>query len=310
MAHEDDLRSFHLCLDESAAEGIRRVAVGRTEAALEELDDADGGDLASAIHGARKDLKKLRATLRLVEGRLGKDLYKAEDRRYRDAGRLLSGSRDATVKLETLAALHDRFGESLIAGDAEQWEAALEEERDEIAAAALSESGGKIGAAREAIEVGRDRIGDWPLGGGSWKLVGPGLCQSYRQGRRAMAGVLADPEVDDIHEWRKRAKDLWYQLRLVREAWPALFGETADQVHELTDLLGEHHDLAVLAEDLDGRENVGSAEFLGSLIKLRQRELLNAALDLGKRIYAEKPKPFRRRLKAYWSAWRQAKPTG
>jgi CHAD domain-containing protein len=302
MGHEDDLRSFELAAGEGAAADIRRIALGRAEAALEELD-ADNRDLAGAIHGARKDLKKLRALLRLVKDEIGRDTYRVESRRYRDAGRLLAGSRDAEAKLETLAALRRRFGEELLAGDAERWQAVLESEREEITTAA-GDADGKIGEARRAIEEGHDRIGDWPLGTGSWKLIGPGLGESYRQSRRALKRTLADPEADDVHELRKRSKDLWYQLRIVRGAWPALLGATADQVHDLTDLLGDHHDLAVLGEDLAGRDGIGPTELLASLIQLRQRELLSGALDLGKRIYAEKPNTFQRRLKAYWSAWR------
>ena len=69
-----------------------------------------------------------------------------------------------------------------------------------------------------------------------------------------MRRTIADPSAENVHEWRKRAKDIWYQLRIVRRAWPALLGETAGQAHVLADLLGDHHDLAMLREDLAARE--------------------------------------------------------
>lgn len=297
-------RSYRLKTKEPPADGLRRIALGRAEKALEELAGADEGALGEAIHGARKDLKKLRAVLRLTRGELGKKLFKAEDRRYRDAGRLLSGTRDAEVKLETLAALRRRFGDDFPRQDSASWEGTLERERDEVVDADQSETTKRIDRALEAIEEGCERIRAWPLETGSWKLVGPGLSRSYRQGRQAMKQAQAKPNARNVHEWRKRAKDLWYQLRIVRTAWPQLLGETADQVHLLTDLLGDHHDLAVLAEDLDSREDVGAREGLQSLIARRQDELLGGALDLGQRIYAEKPKAFRRRLARYWSTWR------
>ena len=82
---------------------------------------------------------------------------------------------------------------------------------------------------------------------------------------------------------------------------------TAEEIHEFTDLLGDHHDLAVLADDLEGREEIGSAHknVLRELIAAEQHSLLIDALSLGERVYAEKPGPFGRRLRAYWHAWRR-----
>lgn len=298
-------RSYRLEGGEDAAEGVRRIALGRAGRALERLADAADGETAAAIHGARKDLKKIRAVLRLVRAELGEQAFTTENRRYRDAARLLGQSRDAEVKLETLARLGDRFGEDFPAAAARGWQAALERERDLVAAGDQGEVGERIEAARQAVEAGRDGIRGWSLSTDSWRLVEPGLSRSYRRGRREMKRTLKHPGAKHAHEWRKRAKDLWYQLRIVRDAWPGPLGEAVDQAHELTELLGDHHDLAVLGEDLTGREPVAERRALAALIERRQDELLDAALWLGRRIYAEKPKAFRRRIASYWRIWRQ-----
>jgi CHAD domain-containing protein len=298
-------RSYRLKAKESTAEGLRRIALGRAAKALDELAAAREGALTAAIHGARKDLKKLRAVLRLIREELGQELFKAENRRFRDAGRLLAESRDAGVKLETLAALQNRFGDDLPDAPSERWQASLTRERDAAADTARGETASRIDRARRAIEAGRDRIDDWPLGAGSWKLVGPGIRESYRGGRRAMKRVRKNPSSENVHEWRKRVKDLWYQLRIVRDAWPELLGQTADQAHELADLLGDHHDLAVLEEDLASRRDVGKRKAFKASIAQRQEELLARALANGRRLYAEKPTAFSRRLERYWDAWRE-----
>ena len=298
-------RSYRLKTKEAPVEGVRRIALGRTEKALERLEGVEEDDLAAAIHGARKDLKKLRGLARLVRHELGGKRFKAENSRYRDAGRLLAGSRDAEVKLETLASLRQGSA-NLPAEVVERWEGVLETERDELAAAVREDEEGRIAKAGAAIAAGQREIGQWPLRGDSWALVGPGLSRSYGDGRQALKKALADPSPENVHAWRKRAKDLWYQLRIVRDAWPELLGETVDRLHELTELLGAHHDLAVLAADLRDRADLGERKALGQAIEKRQEELLEAALDLGRRLYAEKPKAFRRRIKGYWLAWREA----
>jgi CHAD domain-containing protein len=121
-----------------------------------------------------------------------------------------------------------------------------------------------------------------------------------------MKRALAEPSAENAHEWRKRTKDLWYQLRMVEDAWPELLGATVGQAHELTDLLGGHHDLAVLAEDLRSRVDISDRDPFETAIAERQEELLGGASGIGRRLYAEKPKAFRQRLKRYWLIWREA----
>jgi CHAD domain-containing protein len=155
----------------------------------------------------------------------------------------------------------------------------------------------------EIIDAGRDELAAWDLGKDTWKLVEPGLLRAYADGRGALAEVRANPSIEGVHEWRKRAKDLWYHLRILGELWPGVLGETADAAHDLADRLGDHHDLAVLAADLETRDTV-EPEAIRALIELRQQELLAGAVALGERLYAEKPKAYGRRMKAYWKAAR------
>lgn len=119
-----------------------------------------------------------------------------------------------------------------------------------------------------------------------------------------MKRTRSDPVAENVHEWRKRTKDLWYQLRILRNAWPPVIYETAEQAHDLADLLGDHHDLAVLAEDLTAREIAGDRDAAKDLIDRRQGELLKCAFEVGERLFAEKPKAFGTRFEAYWLAWR------
>ncbi|HET9198809.1 MAG TPA: CHAD domain-containing protein [Solirubrobacterales bacterium] len=300
-------RAYRLKRGEAPAGGIRRIASGCAERAAEQLKRAAGEDFASSIHVARKELKKLRGVLNLVRSELGSDLYRAENERYRGAAALLAQDRDAEVRVETLAALRERPGEALPADLAAAWQDALARERDEIARQAASGAGrARIEAARTAIGEGRAEIASWPLRSDSWGLFEADLLLTYRRGRRAMERARADPTTENLHEWRKWAKHLWYQLRILRAAWSPLLAETADQAHLLTELLGDHHDLALLAEDLGTRDLPGDGAAAERAIERRQEELAESAFDLGARLFAEKPKAFVRRMAAYWTAWRKS----
>jgi CYTH domain-containing protein/CHAD domain-containing protein len=298
-------RAYRLLADEDAAAGVRRVIGSRLEKAAERLrEPLDGDALAEAIHGARKDLKKARAALRLVREEVGEETFKRENHALRDAARMLSASRDAEVKLETLAALVEGGAGDVPPGPAALWHDALAADRDRT----VESEGDQIDAAVEAIDAVAARAPEWPLRHTGWKLLSPGLDTAYTEGRDAFEALPARPSFEAVHDLRKRGKDLWYQLRLLRDAWPAVLEPTAEEIHEFTDLLGDHHDLAVLADDLEGREEIGGSHknVLRELIAAEQHALLIDALSLGERVYAEKPGPFGRRLRAYWRAWRRS----
>lgn len=291
-------RRYRLQHDEDVAEGVRRIARGRGEAAVEQLRGE--GDIAEAIHETRKDMKKLRSLLRLVRDGLGDDVYRAENERYRAVARLLAGPRDAEVKLATLSALRERYPDDVPA--ATTLERSLKDERERLASES-EEVRARMEEAATAIVAGAATIDDWELRGEGFALLSPGLKRAYARGRRAYRAVREDPTDESVHDWRKRVKDLWYQTRLVREAWDGPLKAVADEAHDLSDLLGDHHDLAVLIEDARGRDD-SDADALATVARRRQAELLRKALALGSRIYAEKPARLMGRLDAYWHAWR------
>ena len=100
-------RAFRLQRDEPVGKGIARMAHGRIIHALEELGGATDSTPEEAVHEARKDVKKLRALLRLVRSSTSAKVRTRENEALRDVGRSLSGKRDADVMLATLAGLED-----------------------------------------------------------------------------------------------------------------------------------------------------------------------------------------------------------
>ncbi|MCG8508288.1 MAG: CHAD domain-containing protein, partial [Rhodospirillales bacterium] len=125
-----------------------------------------------------------------------------------------------------------------------------------------------------------------------------------------------------FHDWRKRVKDLWYQLRLLESAWPDMMHAYDNALDELADLLGDHQDLDLLHDALDamkadeaGQDEDGGIAICGVdaktcaatrlLVEKRMNKLRRAARPIAKRIYSEKPGVFVDRLNAYWRCWRK-----
>jgi len=301
-------RKYRLKRREPTDAGIRRIATGRAEHALELLRDRKA-EPSEAVHEARKDTKKLRSVLRLVRDELGDSTYRRENDRFRDAAGRLSDARDAQVRGETLTALRERYAGTSRNLDGADWEAL---ERDLAAqgdaGASEEELRASMQQSAEEIERGREVIEGWDLDGdGGFDLVADGLRRAYSRGRRRFTEAHADPTTERLHEWRKRAKDLWYHLRILRPAWPELMKATAGEAHELTDRLGDDHDLALLrqaAEERVAKRAPKRFDRLADLIDRRRSELQAEAFALGERLYAEKPKAFVARVRALWEAER------
>jgi CHAD domain-containing protein len=138
--------------------------------------------------------------------------------------------------------------------------------------------------------------------------VGGGLKDVYRRARAAFADAAADPTIEKLHEWRKQAKYLRYQLEVLRPLWPERMEELATEADRMGDLLEDDHDLAVLRQMLtDDSGSFGDEsdrETLLALIDRRQAELEQEAMLLGDRFFQDRPREFVRRLKGFWKTWR------
>ena len=126
--------------------------------------------------------------------------------------------------------------------------------------------------------------------------------RQYKRGRAALAAVEKSPSVERLHDLRKRVKDLWYHGRLLEEAWPRVVKAQSKAAHGLSDLLGDDHDLAVLAERVERGvatdAPIDDDAVLG-LIARRRAELQAEAVPIARRLYAEPPTAFRGRLREY-----------
>ena len=132
---------------------------------------------------------------------------------------------------------------------------------------------------------------------------------TYKRGRNALDVAIEKTSTKNLHTFRKRAKELWYQLRILRPLAPAVFKELNDELKTIGQYLGQVHDLAFVAERLSsiGLARKQGDRILNALIDSREKEIERTALALGERFYAERPRQFARRLSQYFSEWELAK---
>jgi len=263
-------------------------------AAIEELHAAEPN-----IHGARKQLKRARATLRLIREAVGDERYRRENIAARDAARPLSQARDAEVLSDALAGLLERFG-----SDASGLQVAPLQQRltTDRRSAAQSLPAKQLGEIKRALKRCLTRAQAWRLESSGWSSLETGLRATYRRARRALRKARAERATEDLHEWRKQTKYLWHQLQILAPLATGPVGELADEFHHLADYLGDEHDLAVLRERVatPAGELSVTRQALLSRIDERRSDCQRDAIALGHRLYAEKPSALAQRLGRLW----------
>ena len=294
--------SYELRQDETVGDGIQRIVCHQIEGAIR-ASNAEQNGKGSPVHETRKHLKKARSALRLAAGEIDPDVWKREDRCLRKVGQLISEVRDAEVRLQTVRQLREfarakkrsfRETEELLAFELDSFLAAFSEWPEE---------------AKQRLTQALDGVRAWPLDDLRCQHLRTCVRQTYKRGRKALKAAIEKTSTKNLHTFRKRAKELWSQLRILRPLAPAVFRELNDELKTIGQYLGKVHDLAFVAERLS---SIGSARkqgdrILNALIDSREKELERTAIALGERFYAERPRQFARRLSQYFSEWEVTK---
>jgi CHAD domain-containing protein len=253
--------------------GARRLAREGSELVLSAMNRANAD---VGVHEARRTLKRLRALVRLIGPSIGERAKEANNQ-LRAAARDFAGTRDAAVILETF----DR-----IAGDDEHARAMRKLLKRARRAAPRNDDD-----AVAQIRAFAASIDDWQFDG-AWSSIDPGVRRTYRKGRKALEDATSGKS--ELHELRKRGKDLQFQLTLLRAAFPPVIGGYLDALRELGAVLGDEHDLWVLGETLTKKKsNTGR---WAPLIEGKRAELRERALPLAAKIYVDTPRNWTDRL--------------
>jgi CHAD domain-containing protein len=284
------------------AKGIRRLGRNRVKQALACLADCRGPE---AIHCVRKEIKKARAVLQLARSRIRKKDYRRLNKRLQKAAKHLATVRDAQVRCDAFEhlAVHSKgqLGTPLLRNLRAALQSNLRAERRRLL------EGKTLGTVERILKRAASEFDALSLRGKGWQGLCPGVKRAYRRGCQAYCAAAQDPSPERLHEWRKRVKELWYQMRMLQPVWPEQLDAVGNELEILGDNLGDDRDLFLLQKSLQRRNDVVQSknETIEGLIKKRQSKLRHAALTLGARFYAEKPSAFTSRLGRYWQVWRK-----
>lgn len=290
--------------DSSGTHALRRVArhfIRRASRALASSDLTD-----TAVHDARKDLKRSRTALRLLRPALEEPIYRRADALLRDAAHALNAARDAKVITQTLQSL--RRSHRALRRDAEVTNLLRTLQADQTGLRRLREHPAQLARTRGALEQLYGLVTHWCVGTHGWSVLGPAVKRIYKRGRRVLPPATPRPTDRALHEWRKQVKYLRYALEILAPMRARRLARLARQAEQLTDCLGEAHDLAMLVRKarVFVEHNRADLAPLFTIIDQQRKRLILDALSRGEQLYRAKPVDWATQLEDYWSRWRRA----
>lgn len=268
--------SFAFHTDEKTSDGFFRILgeIARHAQALVQSNRAG----EEPVHEGRVLIKRTRALLWFARPALSHDLYERSKAQLRKASAILSGQRDRRVTEATL----EQIGEEVTPRDRAAVEEALQqlkkkpvplaEEKQALnkAMRLLTRLAGSIKATKDV----------------AWPSVTDRVAKAFRAERKAAKKAHKTKEDIAVHEWRKKAKRLFYELELSNGNVAEDGKRALKQADELQERLGQHQDCVVVEKSLYDTKSLTAAA-------LRVAEILRGR----KKLLRKKSRKTARRLK-------------
>ncbi len=135
----------------------------------------------------------------------------------------------------------------------------------------------------------------WPLKAIDFDTVADGLVITYRRARQLVPDDFAQADPEHLHDLRRRVVEHRHQMDLIEPLWPRLGQVWAEEAQRLRNRLGACQDLAMLTNFTAAHQPLAPwRSRLTPAIAARRAAHLKTAERLASRLFAEKPKAFRR----------------
>lgn len=282
--------------DLAVGETLRAVAREMLAEARIAIEDSAKPD-SEAVHDFRRQMKRWRALLRLLEPFLGEDGAGLRIR-ARDLARALGGARDAQSALDALTDLARR-GLALSPRSLATLRDRIEQIRQTAENTILT--GDMRLSVAAALDDAEAAVAGWPLQTLTFAEIAGRLTRGYRSARRARPDVWMQADAEALHELRKRVVNHRYQIEIVQPLWPRFIKMWMSEAQRLRERLGKHQDLLVLARLTGIHQPLAHwRSRLAPAIDQSKAVHVGTSERIGRRLFLEPPTAFQRRLEAMW----------
>lgn len=255
-------------------------------------------DQVESVHQVRKKLKLFRAFLKLNKPCSKVDLYAPANESLRDKGRMFSDLRDSHVR-ELM--LNEFYNNPVYISSQSSINILIAKNKEEIKQLEKDFISDQNVFKKLKNQLESDSVLSVYINSvnATSSCLYDGLSTTYQKTHQTYYSAYLHPSPENLHEWRKRLKDLQYQFELLFTKIPVFLQGTYHDVVEINDLLGRDQDVNNLMHWMDEHSDIISGDEMNNLREnfKKIRHKLSACINhLGKTIFKLEPKGFKQSL--------------
>jgi CHAD domain-containing protein len=258
-----------------------------------------------SVHELRKNIKKIRAILRLIRHEIGNEKYHKLNIQYRNLAAEIAILRDDTSQVELLDSMKERVQNHSISRTIAKAMNQVKRKRKNNFASFYKEKRHK--KVYDHILFCKEEVHKLEISGNPDLFILKSLKRIHSRARSAMevSGFMKSDET--YHYWRKQVKYLMYQMTILGIAWPAYFKAYTYELNKLSNLLGKLHDLNLFNEHIHDEKLIvlkpAQKRVMLKYIYRKRADLKKKIAKTGVKLFSESSEAFCMRLYDFWISY-------
>jgi CHAD domain-containing protein len=242
----------------------------------------------TVVHDVRVLMKKSRAVMKLISSQTDEESYNREYDAFREVGRIMCSWRETSVHRRILKQLkkENNMVFSMLMEN-EKIDALMKKPDDQMEPSPVIVS--DLEKIEELLNKAGYRIRFQSMNNIDPKLLIKELDKTYTIVVDKYLQARNNPKTENLHIFRKRAKDFLYQLYYFRPLNPSVIKSLEKKLDTLTQNLGRYNDLAQLIKTLDykysGASNLTTMDELIVIIREEQDRYLSKVWPIAYKIF-------------------------
>lgn len=260
-------------------------------------------DNDSLVHDLRKNVKNLRALLKLLRKETGAEFFKKNNFVLRDLNSRSTAIRNYSALIILIQMISEQNEATAFLEPLNLLLLRLQSDFKEVQRVTTYDTLFKYNQTQ--LEKYKSELNNLEINESRFASIKAGITRVYSDGIGSFEIAIENPQEKTLHEWRKNVKDLYYCSLTLTPIWKPVLKSFTKELKVLSEILGDLHDFYELTHYIQSLiDNPYDFSNIFSLIENNQTHLMDNSFQLGKKIFAESGEQFSERIKAYYKSFK------